>query len=160
ISAWNILLILILISGASCKKETDPHFIKLETANGNQVDDILVVEAKGLTQTFQLKSNGSWRIAPSSGNPTWIAIHPSSGNQNGSFSLAIETNTEASSREAELAFTVNGQQLAVLKIKQEGLIKDPVVTSFNPLLDLLFTQDGTAEDGSEFKHPKIGRAHV
>ena len=116
---WSVLLILMLSIVYSCKDEGEvSYFLKLETAKGDKIADILHVEADGMSQTITVKSNGPWEIAPSSSKVDWVSIQPVRGNGDGSFILSVEKNETLASRETEFKGLLNSEEVVVLIIKQ------------------------------------------
>ena len=130
---WQIVLVVLLMSGYSCKNDNkvDPYFI-IETTDGNDVPDILTVGSQELTQSYIVKSNGSWKIVPSGGNTSWVSVYPDFGEQNGSFSLRIGANNTFLQRKAKLSCTINGQELFELSIEQSAFQASLSVTPVSP----------------------------
>ncbi len=153
IYTWNMLLLTLLISTYSCKKHVETkYFISVEK-DGKSILSGLEINAEGLTNTFTVKSNGSWHITASGEDISWLIINPNFGQNNGSFNLAAETNTTPFERTALLTVSVNEQEYYTIPIKQESKAGNPAAAPINPSLDVIFKADGTAEDISAHKYP-------
>lgn len=109
----------------------DPFFIRLETEQG-EIIELLPVTADGLSKSFNVKSNGSWKISKSDNNISWITINPDTGNKDGSFNLFIEANPNIEKRTEKLSCIIDGEELAVLQIEQAGRYPDFHVTPTSP----------------------------
>ncbi len=129
----NLVLMALLFASFSCKKDemADPFFIRLETEQG-EIIELLPVTADGLSKSFNVKSNGSWKISKSDNNISWITINPDTGNKDGSFNLFIEANPNIEKRTEKLSCMIDGEELAVLQIEQAGRYPDFHVTPTSP----------------------------
>lgn len=128
----NLVLMALLFASFSCKDEmADPFFIRLETEQG-EIIELLPVTADGLSKSFNVKSNGSWKISKSDNNISWITINPDTGNKDGSFNLFIEANPNIEKRTEKLSCIIDGEELAVLQIEQAGRYPDFHVTPTSP----------------------------
>lgn len=129
----NLVLMALLFASFSCKKDemADPFFIRLETEQG-EIIELLPVTADGLSKSFNVKSNGSWKISKSDNNISWITINPDTGNKDGSFNLFIEANPNIEKRTEKLSCIIDGEELAVLQIEQAGRYPDFHVTPTSP----------------------------
>ena len=128
----NLVLMALLFASFSCKDEmADPFFIRLEIEQG-EIIELLPVTADGLSKSFNVKSNGSWKISKSDNNISWITINPDTGNKDGSFNLFIEANPNIEKRTEKLSCIIDGEELAVLQIEQAGRFPDFHVTPTSP----------------------------
>ena len=102
---------------AACKKiktESDVYF-ELE---GNPVS--LEVPIEGISQTYQIKSDGLWLIDVIDGKD-WVTVDPIEGKGDGSFTVTISKNRTEEKRQATLLFKADFKhQSNLLKIDQEG----------------------------------------
>ncbi len=132
---WSVVLILMLSVVCSCKGNDDvkePYFLKIETTGSNKVDNTVNVEAEGISQTFSVTSNGQWEITSSKSKVNWLDLQPNQGNGNGSFKLLVKKNESTTSRETQLSGLIDGEELAVLIIKQKGSKPGLSVTPISP----------------------------
>lgn len=133
IKMLSVLLILMLSVVCSCKDNDETsYYLKLETTSSNKVVDTLFVESDGVSLTFSVKSNGAWKIVSNNGEVDWLNIQPTSGSNNGSFKLSVGINESLNSREIELSGLVNGEEGAVLIVKQKGRNARLSVTPTSP----------------------------
>jgi len=97
-----LMLSLAVAAGVvSCKSsksdEPDtPQSLTLDTES-------ITAPSAGLTQTVQVTSNGSWKVAC---DASWCKTDKSSGSGNGSFTVTIAENTESVDRTATVSVTV------------------------------------------------------
>ncbi|MCB4807606.1 BACON domain-containing protein [Tamlana sp. 62-3] len=133
---FTILSVLFL--AFSCNEDEDiasePYFTIEENPTG------LVADINGLTQSYVVRSNGSWEVvAQSEGD--WVKAFPNKGDDDGIFKFIIEENNTFDARVMNFAFIVNGkEQPALFRVEQEANI--PFITIQNAEEGISFTSAG------------------
>ncbi len=123
----KITLGLILCTGfmTSCKDDDETGI-----SGGIAVDrEEITIAAEGGTEKIAVSSNNSW--VASSSQP-WISISPANGLGSADCSLAIDSTLLEVSREAQIRFSVEGQEPKLIKVTQFGygkqiLLKEPTI---------------------------------
>ena len=123
----KITLGLILCTGfmTSCKDDDETGI-----SGGISVDrEEITIAAEGGTEKIAVSSNNSW--VASSSQP-WISISPANGLGSADCSLAIDSTLLEVSREAQIRFSVEGQEPKLIKVTQFGygkqiLLKEPTI---------------------------------
>lgn len=117
----------VVVFFSSCKKDNDGSaFFELKDDPGS-----LTAPSQGTTQTYTVKSNGSWKIEPLR-DENWVTIDQMEGQGDGSFTITVAKNTTMDERTLTVIFVVDGtRQNKVLEIEQEGgAVDDDVVDQY------------------------------
>jgi glycerophosphoryl diester phosphodiesterase len=132
---WHVLLLVLLLCGNSCKddKKQEPYF-NLETTEGNQVLSTISAGYDGMTQSFVVKSNGSWKITLSGGITSWLSVYPDYGTQDGTFNLKVEANSTSLQRKAQLSCTIDGREINTFSIEQSAFQSTISITPDTPVM--------------------------
>lgn len=123
----KITLGLILCMGlmTSCKDDDE-----IGIPGGIAVDrEEITIVAEGGTEKIAVSSNSNW---VSSSSQPWISISPANGLGSADCSLAIDSTLSEKSREAQIRFSVEGQESKSIRVIQFGygkqiILKEPTV---------------------------------
>lgn len=123
----KITLGLILCMGlmTSCKDDDE-----IGIPGGIAVDrEEITIIAEGGTEKIAVSSNSNW---VSSSSQPWISISPANGLGSADCSLAIDSTLSEKSREAQIRFSVEGQESKSIRVIQFGygkqiILKEPTV---------------------------------
>ena len=123
----KITLGLILCMGlmTSCKDDDE-----IGISGGIAVDrEEITIVAEGGTEKIAVSSNSNW---VSSSSQPWISISPANGLGSADCSLAIDSTLSEKSREAQIRFSVEGQESKSIRVIQFGygkqiILKEPTV---------------------------------
>lgn len=100
----------------SCEKDKENKIYFYLRSNPATLD----IPSSGVTETYTVYSNGSWKVEPSSAED-WVTIDPLEGNGDGFFTVIAKENHAMDERELTLQFIVNGKpQHKVLQLTQAG----------------------------------------
>ena len=123
----KVTLGLILCMGlmTSCKDDDE-----IGIPGGIAVDrEEITIVAEGGTEKIAVSSNSNW---VSSSSQPWISISPANGLGSADCSLAIDSTLSEKSREAQIRFSVEGQESKSIRVIQFGygkqiILKEPTV---------------------------------
>ncbi len=107
---------------ATCSSDGDDssaneHYFKIESG-----EKAWSVNGQSATQNYTVKSNGQWDIIRKS-IETWAEAKPTSGENNGSFSIKVGENKTGKNRSMQFAFMLNGEEVPGpewITVSQEG----------------------------------------
>ena len=109
----------------SCKDDDE-----IGIPGGIAVDrEEITIVAEGGTEKIAVSSNSNW---VSSSSQPWISISPANGLGSADCSLAIDSTLSEKSREAQIRFSVEGQESKSIRVIQFGygkqiILKEPTV---------------------------------
>lgn len=120
-------LLAVLFVSVSCDNDdetsAEPYFTIEENPTG------LSVDINGLTQSYVVRSNQSWKIV-AQGEADWVKAFPEEGDDDGIFKFIVDENNTFDARIMNFAFVVNGkEQPALFRIEQEANV--PFITIEN-----------------------------
>lgn len=112
------LLFVFSVVLTSCKDDEEPAGEAYFNIEGSPTG--LSSTAKGITQSYVVRSNRPWQVVAKEAND-WARAFPDEGEDDGIFKFIVEENMTFDVRIAEFAFLVDGKEQPVLfRIEQEG----------------------------------------
>ena len=122
---WSLLTTMMVgllsVGFTSCSKDDpDPDSVSISMSSVNFGES-------GGSQSIQVTSNTNWTV---SGNPSWLAVSPMQGSNNGAFSLTATANTDKNNRNCVLYINA-GSASAMVSVNQSGKVPETKVTITN-----------------------------
>jgi hypothetical protein len=140
-----IALIFILMLGMSACNDDDtssdaPYFT-LGVEGGGNPPASLVLNTDAFTQSFTVKSNGSWKIVAQGESTSWVTVSPDRGDHDGSFTISVDRNIDTVKRSMQFAFQVNDKELRAFYVAQPAFGPNITVTTIQD--DAIVLEDDT-----------------
>lgn len=114
----TMAVLAVIFTAVSCDKNDtvaeDPYFTIEENPTG------LSVDINGLTKSYVVRSNQSWKIVPQE-TADWVKAFPDEGDDDGIFKFIVSKNETFDARVVNFAFVVGGQeQPSLFRVEQEA----------------------------------------
>lgn len=116
--AKSLILLLAVVFISSCKNE-EGEDLYVNLISGSQTLDYT---AAGGSEKYAMYSNADyWQIIPHYKEDDWVTVWPSEGSGDARFSLKVEKNEKAASRQALLHIVCDGKPIYTLTVNQTGV---------------------------------------
>ncbi|MDD4192158.1 MAG: exo-alpha-sialidase [Mangrovibacterium sp.] len=160
---FPVVLMITCSSGDDGSAGNDGYF-QLESGETNWS-----VTDQGARQDYTVKSNGQWNIIRKS-IETWAEAKPTSGENDGSFSIKVAENKTGKDRSMQFAFMLNGQEVPGsewVTVSQEGkeIIYDEMANQDLTVIkagipayaatELIYRRDGSSVFSVEMETPVL-----